>query len=63
MTKETVYFTENIQHIIEQVNPTKDLGVIFSDNAKFDGPIDNMCKKKNLGKGQDGSSGPFTPED
>ena len=43
--EETVYFTEEMKEIIEQVNSTKDLGVIVSDDAKFDKHIDSMCKK------------------
>ena len=45
LKEDTVYFTENMKHVIEQVNCTKDLGVIVSDDAKFDQHIDNMCKK------------------
>ena len=43
--EETMYFTENMKHTIEQVNMTKDLGVLVTDDAKYDEHIDNMCKK------------------
>ena len=43
--EETMYFTEDMKQIIEQVYSTKDLGVIVSDDAKFDEHIDNMCRK------------------
>ena len=43
--EETVYFTEEMKEIIEQVNSTKDLGVIVTDDAKFDAHIDSMCEK------------------
>ena len=43
--EETVYFTEEMNQIIEQVISTKDLGVTVTDDAKFDAHIDNMCKK------------------
>ena len=42
---ETVYFTEDMIHIIEQVNKTQDLGVTVTDDATFDLHIDNMCQK------------------
>ena len=43
--EETVYFTEEMNQIIEQVNSTKDLGITVTDDAKFDAHIDHMCKK------------------
>lgn len=46
LKEDTVYFTENMKHVIEQVNCTKDLGVIVSDDAKFDQHIDNIFVKK-----------------
>ena len=37
---ETLYFTDEMHEVIEQVNKTRDLGVLVSDDAKFDKHID-----------------------
>ena len=42
---ENIIVVEDMKHAIEQVNCTKDLGVIVSDDAKCDQHKDNMCKK------------------
>ena len=43
--EETMYFTEDMKHTIEQVNVTKYLGVLVTYDAKYDENIDTMCKK------------------
>ena len=45
MKTETLYFTDEMHQVIEQVNETRDLGVLVSDDAKFDKHIDQVCKK------------------
>ena len=45
LKENTNYFTGNMEDIIEQVNAVKDLGVILSDNAKFEDQIDKVCLK------------------
>ena len=34
-----------MEKVIEQVNSTKDLGVILEDTASFDSQIENVCRK------------------
>jgi endonuclease/exonuclease/phosphatase family metal-dependent hydrolase len=41
----TLYFTEDVEEIIERVPSLRDLGVIMSDTAKFDDHIDHVSKK------------------
>ena len=41
----TTYFTGNMEDTIEQVDKVKDLGVILSDNAKFEDQIQKVCTK------------------
>ena len=36
LKEDTVYFTSNMEEVIEQVSYAKDLGVILLDNAKFE---------------------------
>ena len=43
--EETIYFTEDMKDIFEQVNCTRDLGKTIADDAKFDQHIDNICKR------------------
>ena len=59
--EETMYFTEDMKHTIKQVNMTKDLEVLVTDDAKYGEHIENMCKKK-YAKNQDGSCALFTQE-
>ena len=40
-----MYFTEDMKHTIEQVNMTKDLGILVTDDAKYDEHIVSLCKK------------------
>ena len=42
---ETIYFTYNRKHTIEEFESLRDLGVIVSDDAKFDSHIDHVVKK------------------
>ena len=42
---DTVYFTGQMENIIEQFFSLKDLGVIMSDSAKFEDHIDKVVKK------------------
>ena len=45
LKENTSYFTGNMEDVIDQVNNVKDLGVILSDNAKFEDQIEKVCKK------------------
>ena len=41
----TMYFTSKMEKVIEQVNWTKDLGVILEDTGSFNSQIEKVCKK------------------
>ena len=41
----TLYFTENTEHIIERCSSVRDLGVILSDTGKFEDHIVKVSKK------------------
>ena len=41
----TLYFTDNTEHIIERFSSLRDLGVILSDNGKFDDHIEKVSKQ------------------
>ena len=45
LKENTSYFTGNMEDVIEQVNQVKDLGVILSDNARFEDQIEKVCQK------------------
>ena len=45
LKENTSYFTGNMEDVIDQVNTVKNLGVILSDNAKFEDQIEQVCKK------------------
>ena len=40
-----MYFTSDMEKVIEQVNWTKDLGVIIEDTGSFNSHIEKVCKK------------------
>ena len=40
-----MYFTSDMEKVIEQVNRTKDLGVIIEDTGSFNSHIEKVCKK------------------
>ena len=40
----TTYFTENMEDIIQQFSSLRDLGIIMSDNGKFDDHVDKVVK-------------------
>ena len=40
----TIYFTGNTEDIIEQLPSFRDLGIIISDNAKFDDHVEKVVK-------------------
>ena len=41
----TLYFTDNTEHIIERCSSLRDLGVILSDNGKFQDQIEKVSRK------------------
>ena len=41
----TLYFTDNTEHIIERCSSLRDLGMILSDDGKFQDHIEKVCKK------------------
>ena len=43
--EETVYFTSEMENVIDQTNQCRDLGVIMEETASFDAHIDKVCKK------------------
>ena len=43
--EDTCYFTGDIEHIIEEVESCRDLGVTMENSAKFELHIENVCKK------------------
>ena len=45
LKEDTLYFTGDMTEVIEQVETVKDLGVMLTDDAKFDKQIENVCKK------------------
>ena len=45
LKQNTLYFTGEMAHVIEQVENCRDLGVTMQDDAKFDLHIENVCKK------------------
>ena len=45
LKQNTVYFTGEMEHVIEQVENCRDLGVTLEDSAKFELHIENVCKK------------------
>ena len=45
LKEDTVYFTGAMDEVVEQVPSVKDLGVILSEDAKFEEQVDKVCKK------------------
>ena len=45
LKNETLYFTGNMDQVIMRVSFLRDLGVIMSDNARFEDHIDHVTKK------------------
>ena len=45
LKKSTMYFTSNIEKVIEQVNYTIDRGVIIEDTGNFPSHIEKVSKK------------------
>ena len=45
LKEDTMYFTEEMNEVIEQFETLRDLGVIVSDDATFDAHIDHVVKK------------------
>ena len=41
---DTLYFTDNTENIIERFSSLRDLGVILSDDGKFDSHIEKVSK-------------------
>ena len=41
----TLYFTDNTEHIIERQSSVRDLGVILSDDGKFEAHLEKVCRK------------------
>ena len=41
----TLYFTDNYEHIIERFSSLRDLGVILSEDGKFDNHIEKVSKQ------------------
>ena len=41
----TLYFTDNTEHIIERFSSVRDLGVILSENGKFEDHLEKVSKK------------------
>ena len=42
---DTLYFTSNMEGVIEEVDKCRDLGIIMENTAKFDSHIDKVCKQ------------------
>ena len=42
----TLYFTDNTQHVIERYSSVRDLGVILSDDGRFEIHIEKVIKKR-----------------
>ena len=47
LNENTVYFTSNMEEVIEQESKVKDLGVILSDDTKFEEQVESVTKKAN----------------
>ena len=45
LKENTLYFTRDMDQVIEQVNNCRDLGITMSDDASFDSQIEKVCKK------------------
>ena len=45
LKEDTVYFSAGMETVIDQVNSCKDLGIMMTDNAKFDDQIDQASGK------------------
>ena len=43
--KNTLYFTNNYEHVIERFTSLRDLGVILSEDGRFDNHIDKVSKQ------------------
>ena len=43
--KDTLYFTSNMEEVIDQFSSLRDLGIIMSDDAKFSAHIDKVITK------------------
>ena len=41
----TLYFTDNTEHLIERQSSVRDLGVILSDNGRFEDHLEKVCRK------------------
>ena len=42
---DTLYFTSNMEDVIEEVDKCRDFGIIMENTAKFDSHIDKVCKQ------------------
>ena len=45
LKENTIYFTSEMQDVIQQVNHCRDLGIIMQDTATFDLQIEKVCKR------------------
>ena len=45
LKNDTLYFTENVENIVERKETIRDLGVMMSDDASFKDHIDKVMKK------------------
>ena len=45
MKNDTLYFTDDTEHIIERQSSVRDLGVILSDDGKFEDHLEKVCRK------------------
>ena len=45
LKEDTVYFTSDMENVIEQVSTTKDLGITMTDDAKFEEQTEKVSKK------------------
>jgi hypothetical protein len=45
MENDTLYFTSNMEDVIEEMDKCRDLGIIMENTAKFDSHIDKVCKQ------------------
>ena len=45
LKEETMYFTGGMESVIEEVENVRDLGVILTNDARFDAQVEQVCKK------------------
>ena len=45
LTESTEYFTGEMESIIQQVESCRDLGVILSEDGKFEEQLEKVCKR------------------